>query len=478
MDIVKSLLMWLFALILAGAAVAVPLIMGLPYIDDLFTRWLIIGVAAAIAILLVIAFHQALFFHIRFVLKSLLRNLLRSSLTAAATMLLVFVVTLVWTVLWFLHAVTAEKSKDLKAIVTEKWQIPSQMPFSYGATLADGGARQPGDVKPQDSMTWQFYGGSLVQDPAQRSRENIVFFFCMDPKKFLTMMDGIDEFTEPQKAQIKQWADDMVKDKRKVVVGEERLTALHKKVGDKIKVYSFNYKDIDLECEIIGSLPKGRYAQSAVMNCAYLNDAVNEDYPRTHNGAKHEMADKSLNLVWLRVPDTKTYEKVAGQVETAFANSTPSVKCETASSGVASFLDAYRDLLWGMEWIFSPIALVSMAVVIATAISISVRERRTEMAILKVLGFGPWRIMTLVLGEALLLGALSGLISVGLTYLIVNVYIGGIPFPIAFFPAFRIPIYALAWGPMIGAGTALVGSLVPAWSARGVKVSEVFSKVA
>jgi len=214
------------------------------------------------------------------------------------------------------------------------------------------------------------------------------------------------------------------------------------------------------------------------MNCAYLNDALNEDYPRTHAGQKHDMADKSLNLVWLRVPDTKTYEKVAGQVETSFANSTPSVKCETASSGVASFLDAYRDLLWGMEWIFSPIALVSMAVVIATAISISVRERRTEMAILKVLGFGPWRIMTLVLGEALLLGALSGIISVGLTYLIVNVWYGGIPFPIAFFPAFRIPVYALAWGPMIGAGTALVGSFVPALFARSVKVSEVFSKVA
>ena len=78
----------------------------------------------------------------------------------------------------------------------------------------------------------------------------------------------------------------MVKDKRKVVIGVDRLEALNKKVGDKITVYSFNYKDINLECEIIGALPKGRYGQSAVMNCQYLNDAVNEDYPRTHNGQK------------------------------------------------------------------------------------------------------------------------------------------------------------------------------------------------
>ena len=266
-----------------------------------------------------------------------------------------FIVTLVWTVLWFLNLVMTEKSKDLKAIVTERWQIPSQMPFSYGAALADGAARKPGDVKPQDSMTWQFYGGTL--DPGKLTRENIVFFFAMDPKKFLPMMDGIDEFTPDQIDQLKKWADEMVKDKRKVVIGVDRLKMLNKKVGERVTVNSINYKDIDLDVEIIGALPPGRYGQSAVMNCQYLNDALNEDYPRTHNGQKHPLADKTLNLVWLRVPDTKTYEKMADQVETAYRDSTPSVKCETASSGVASFLDAYRDLLWGMEYLFTPIAL-------------------------------------------------------------------------------------------------------------------------
>ena len=49
-----------------------------------------------------------------------------------------------------------------------------------------------------------------------------------------------------------------------------------------------------------------------------------------------------------------------------------------------------------------------MSLVIANAISISVRERRTEMAVLKVLGFA-LQILRLVLGEALLLGVLSRL---------------------------------------------------------------------
>ena len=474
MEAVKTVLMWVFLLCAAAAALAVPLILGLPYIDDLFTRWLVGGAAAALALLLVIAFHRPLLFYLRFVLKSLSRNLLRTGLTAAATMLLVFIVTLVWTVLWFLHLVTTEKAKDLKAIVTERWQIPSQMPFSYAAELSDGAVRQPGDVKPQDSMTWQFYGGTL--DPEHMTRENIVFFFGMDPKKFPTMMDGMDEFTPEQMDQIKKYLDEMVKDKRKVLIGVDRLKALNKKVGEHFTIHSLNYQDINLDVEVVGSLPPGRYSLSAVMNYQYLNDAL--DAYKVANKKDHALANKSLNLVWLKVPDTKTYEKVADQVERAYANSTPSVKCETASSGVAAFLDAYRDLLWGMEYLFTPIALISMAVVIATAISISVRERRTEMAILKVLGFGPRRILLMVLAEGLLIGAGSGFLSVALTYLIVNVFYGGIPFPVAFFPTFRIPLLAFAWGPLIGGCTALAGSIVPAVNAMIVNVAQVFAKTA
>src|SRR5207248_8672974 len=117
--------------------------------------------------------------------KSLRRNLLRSSLTGLATLVLVLVITLVWTVIYFLDSVTSEKTKDLKAIVTERWQIPSQMPLAYEAGLARGGARKPDDVVPDDVMTWQFYGGTI--DPKNRTRENTVFFFGMKPGKLISV---------------------------------------------------------------------------------------------------------------------------------------------------------------------------------------------------------------------------------------------------------------------------------------------------
>src|SRR5262249_27878479 len=204
-----------------------------------------------------------------------------------------------------------------------------------------------------------------------------------------------------------------------------QMALFNKRVGERFTLTSFNYKDISLEFEIVGQLPAGRYDQSCIMNRAYLNDALFEAYPREHNGAKHPMADKTLNLVWLQVSDSDAFRKVADQVMTSSYYTIPSVKCETASSGISSFLDAYRDMIWAAKWVLLPTILGVMALVIANAISISVRERRTEMAVLKVLGFGPTRIMALVLGEAVLVGAGSGLLSAALAYGYIHLYKGG-----------------------------------------------------
>src|SRR5204863_8683139 len=124
----------------------------------------------------------------RFMLKSLRRNLLRSVLTGLATFIFVLVVTLVWSILAFLDRQTEAKSRNLKAIITEKYQIPSMMPFAYAASLAEGAPRKKDDyhINPdRDSMTWSFYGGTI--DPLKKTRENTVFFFAMDPSKLLSV---------------------------------------------------------------------------------------------------------------------------------------------------------------------------------------------------------------------------------------------------------------------------------------------------
>ena len=123
-----------------------------------------------------------------------------------------------------------------------------------------------------------------------------------------------------------------------------------------------------------------------------------------------------------------------------------------------------------MRWLLAPAILATMILIIANAISISVRERRMEIAVLKVLGFRPVQIMLLILGEATFIGAISGVLSTMLTYLAVN----KAPHSQAF--QIWVPDDAFWWGPLVGALTALAGSALPAWSACKVRVSEVFAR--
>ena len=72
---------------------------------------------------------------------------------------------------------------------------------------------------------------------------------------------------------------------------------------------------------------------------------------------------------------------------------------QTLSSALGSVRDVYRDLIWGLRWLLSPAILATMTLVLSNAVSISIRERRTEIAVLKVLAA--------YLGALLLLGGLA-----------------------------------------------------------------------
>lgn len=418
---------------------------------------------------------------LRLILQNILRNPLRSSLTVIGTMMLVFVVTLVWSVLVFLDRQTAEKSANLKAVVSERWRLPSQMPYAYASTLIEGGARNDGDIRPLDYMTWTFYGGSIEKDPTKRSLDNFIFAFAMQPEKLLTMMDDLDSLPPDQHAEFSQVVERLKESRNGLVVGSDRLEAMGRavggtlRIGDRVTIYSVNYRELDLEFEIVGLFPPGRYDLSAAINVDYFLAGL-DAYEQT-KGKPHPLAEKALNLVWLKVPDRDTFNKLAEQVMTSPYYTNPAVKVETSSSGIAAFLEAYRPLLSAARWLLAPAILATLSLVIANAISISVRERETEFAVMKVLGFSPAHILGLVLGEAVCVGLLAGLASAGATYYLINHVLGGLRLPIAFFGVFYVPLEALWWGAMIGTGTALAGSLIPAWMARRVHVADVFARV-
>ncbi|HLJ91661.1 MAG TPA: ABC transporter permease [Gemmataceae bacterium] len=412
------------------------------------------------------------------ILKNLRRNKLRTALTALATMVLVFVVTMIWTVVYFLEAFTQEKSGNLKAIVTERWQMPSQMPLSYVGPLSHGAARKAGDKEPKDSMAWQFYIGTL--DAVKKTRENMVVLVAMDVRKLprKSQRDGkviitkgmIDDLDPIDEALIEKLAQTT----QGCLLGKKRLKALNKKVGERFKITGLEYTGIDLEFEIIGVLPEGRWDENGFMNERYLNNAI--DAYKGFGGTKHPLDQRRLNMFWVEVGNKEDFSQVIEQINTSPTFSERPVKCETFASLIANFLDSYSGFIWFIQWVLVPGSMFSMVLLIANAISLNVRERTKEMAVLKVMGFQPWQLLVLVLGEALLLGTSSGLLAGGLIYFIANTLAGGITLPGS--EPFPVPWMAVVWGASVGGATALLGSFLPAWTARTIKASEVFARVA
>jgi hypothetical protein len=91
------------------------------------------------------------------ILKNLRRNKLRTAVTSLSVMVLVLVVTMIWTVIYFIANFTREKAGNLKAVVTDRYDMQGLLPLSYAGPLSRGAVRKPGDKVPVGSMAWQFY---------------------------------------------------------------------------------------------------------------------------------------------------------------------------------------------------------------------------------------------------------------------------------------------------------------------------------
>jgi putative ABC transport system permease protein len=451
-------------LLLLGLVALVPFALGLWLIEIALERF----AAYPVSLLLVLV-------------RSLRRNRLRTYLTFIATFVLVFVVGGIWSVLYFLDGLLSDQNKSPRVVVRDKWQLVSEMPMSYAGSLATGAARKRGDVRPTDSMTWQVYVGTT--DPSNPSPENSIPCVAMEPAKLLTMMDDIfselatdggshrGKSGQERRRELEEYVRKLEANRRGLLIGANRLAALNKRVGDWIKLTGMQHRNIDLEFQIVGVFPAGRYRDLGVIQRDYF-DAAFDDFARKH-GFKHPLAGRTLTMVWLQMPAAEDCGRVADQIQVSGLYQDPPVRCQTLSAEVAAALDAYADLIWGLRWVLSPAILVIMTLVMANAIGISVRERAPEIALLKVLGFRPVQVLLLVLGEPALIGALAGLFGAVFSQVVINNVLNQlVESPV------DIPPQALWWCPLTGLLTALIGSLVPAWMACRVRAAQVFARTA
>jgi putative ABC transport system permease protein len=410
---------------------------------------------------------------LKLILKNVYRNKLRSILTTLAIFFLVAVLTMVGTVLRFLEDSMAEKEKDIKLIITERSDMDS---FSQryledivrSDSQLNGILRTIPGFEPDLYASWNFVAFSL--DKLFKEKDQFLICVATQPDMMMRMTDGIEDF--PQAAQaIYQMKYPPVSGMENIgiIMGPERMKKLNKNVGDVFTAYLLEEKvdqREEYQFEIVGVLPaNSRWTTFCFMDYEYLK--------RKLNATKHPMAGK-IDLGWLLVQSQDAATRVSYEITTYL----PQVKCETLASAMNRFLEPFKDLLFGIKYILVPAIYFVMTAILANAISITVRERRKEMAVLKVLGFSGRQILILVLGEGLLLGVIAGTLGSWSMYWLINILMEGIKIPIGFFPFFFVPREALWWGPISGVIVTILGCVMPAWSAQHIKVVDVFSKVA
>ncbi|MGL6072675.1 MAG: ABC transporter permease [Fimbriiglobus sp.] len=415
------------------------------------------------------------------VFRSLRRNLLRTALTYVALFVLTGLLAFMYSAVTFLDEFTKEKENNVQVIMTERFGAPSMMPRGYVNQLKATIESLPKESQPKsltdDFMVWSFVGATL--DKEKRTKENTIFMLAMEPNCVLTMLDyqglSITDLSEESYKELEDAVKAMQEDKRNIIVGKERLEVLGKKVGDTIKAYSLGYKDIVFDVKIVGSFPaESRWGGSAVMRLDYFNDSL--------DASKGNEAIRPVNLIWVRMPNRESYEQLASIVNDPKRFSGPQTKMETASAAIGSFLEPLKDIVWGMKYLIMPAIAIIMCLVISITITIGVRERRTEMAVMKVLGFLPWQILFIVIAEAILVGVMGGLLSSWSIYFsprLIDFFKTelGIKVPLSFFANFKAPIGVVIYGPLLGIVVGIIGSFAPSWSSQKVKVSEVFSQV-
>ncbi len=406
-------------------------------------------------------------------LKNLRRNRVRATLTALAMILLAAVFCMVATVLRALAVFTAEKDRDIKLIVTERYRIPSRFDTRFVDEMVHSGSalnsellRVPG-FDPDKYNVWQFIGFTL--DPEMRNKDLQFLAIGTLPEKLIMMTDNLDG-VDPRVIDLVRKPPKTGLPNTGLVMGETRLRRINKQVGDVLKVKSFTHRQgdalrlpIEMEFEIVGVIPsRSQWADAAFIDYAYLKRVLQD---------KKSDADGKVDIAWLMVSDQEAAEQVSLTIERNIRD----LKCETLSKAFSRWFAPLRDFFWGIKFVIAPAITIVMVVIIANAIGITVRERTSEMAILKVLGFRKGQILTLVLSEGILIGLVAGVAGGGVTQWVVDLC-GGIR--MAEGNPFFVSRHAWWWGPTLGIFTATLGGILPAWNACKVKVSEVFARVA
>jgi putative ABC transport system permease protein len=200
----------------------------------------------------------------------------------------------------------------------------------------------------------------------------------------------------------------LLQDQRGCAIGRKLADKFGWKIGDTFYLESF--------------IPVHRKADGPfefVVRAIYDTDPVK--YPSSttnmmlfHRKYLYEATGRKVQAgtFYVEIEDPEKAGEVSAAIDALFANSDAQTRTETEKAFAASFVAMAGNLALLLNGIGLAVTF-TILLVVANTMSIAVRERRNEVAVLKTLGFTSRQVMSLVVAESVLIGVMGGALGIG-----------------------------------------------------------------
>jgi putative ABC transport system permease protein len=336
-----------------------------------------------------------------YILKHLRRNWVRTSSTVLAMGLCIFLFCTLQSVLAAVDGLL-EASSASRLVTRHSVSLVFNLPLSYGSRIQS----VPG-VKRVAINSW--FGGSLPAKREGKSEEgqssttdwsNFFPNMAVEAEPFLAMYPEYDLSPDQYRA--------FLQDLRGCVIGRKLADKYGWKPGDTFFLESFipPYRKPDGPFEFV---VRGVFDVDPVKH-----PGVDTNVMYFHHKYLYEATgrDVGAGTYWVEIEDPDQAGVVSKAVDALFENSDAQTHTETEKAFALSFISMAGNLALLLNGIGLAVSF-TILLVTANTMSMAVRERRTEIAVLKTLGFSSAQVMGLVVAEALLLGVLGGAVGIG-----------------------------------------------------------------
>jgi putative ABC transport system permease protein len=327
--------------------------------------------------------------------------------------------------------------------------------LSFIQPLPQGLGEKIANVPGVRSVAYANWFGGAYQDP-----HNQVFTFAVSD-------NYIDQYPEVQVSDEARKA--FTNTRTGILVGEKLMDKYHWKVGQQIPLQSNIFPQQNgsknWTFDIVGVLHPtdqsvGFYGQMILMHWKYFDDAVMKGY---NNG--------QVGWYVTRVKDVNQADQVAKAIDALSANSDHETRTQTEAAATASWMKQLADIGLIVGSIMGAV-FFTLLLLTGNTMMQAVRERTSELAVLKTLGFSDHGVLAMVLAESVLLVVLGGVIGIALAALMipgVSAGSGGM----LNLPTVGVSSWALGVGLMLAIG--LVVGAIPAWRAMRLNIVDALA---